>query len=229
MDIYGLNLSTGIEKAKFDELLKFVNIEKQVKINRFRRYEDAQRSLFAELLLRNVLCLKLNIPNESIAFGQNEYGKPFISNFTGVHFNLSHSHDWVVCAVSDMPVGIDIEVVKPIDLDIAKRFFSAGEYENLVSKKEHERVQSFFEYWTLKESYIKAWGRGLSAPLNSFTIKTNFPEIKVLTDNEYSRCFFRQYNIDNSYKMAVCSEKEDFPEGVLIKSIEEIYEFFVLY
>ncbi len=227
MEVYGLSLTEDMEKTRFNELLEFVDAEKKDRIGRFLRYEDAQRALLADLLIRNVLCRKLKVPNSCINFDKNEYGKPFLKNYTGVHFNISHSYAWVVCAVSDEPVGIDIEKIKPMDLDIAKRFFSKDEYESLVSKNDYEQLQGFFEFWSLKESYIKAWGKGLSVPLDSFTIRIDLQDIKVLTDNEYNNCFFRQYDIDKDYKMAVCSEKKDFPDSVVIKTIEEIYDFFI--
>lgn len=227
MEVYGLNLSGEMDKTSFNELLEFVDAEKKDRIMRFIRFEDAQRALLADLLVRYTLCRKLNINNSCIAFGKNDYGKPFLMNYTGVHFNISHSHAWVVCAVSDIPIGIDIEAIKPIDMDIAKRFFSKEEYGSLVSKNHVERLQGFFELWSLKESYIKAWGKGLSVPLDSFIIQIGQNDIKVCTDNEYNNCFFKQYDMDKDYKMAVCCKKGDFPDSVVIKTTEELYGFFI--
>ncbi|MDM8569583.1 4'-phosphopantetheinyl transferase superfamily protein, partial [Thiotrichales bacterium HSG1] len=83
-------------------------------------------------------------------------------------FNLSHTQGLIACAiVLRQDIGIDIENVNrnSANRDIAKRFFSAQEVVDLSSKPTH----SFFDYWTLKESYIKACGMGLSLPLHKFT------------------------------------------------------------
>lgn len=59
----------------------------------------------------------------------NEFGKPFIMGKPRVQFNLSHAENYIVCAISDEPVGIDVEIMKPIDLEIAERFFTSDETE----------------------------------------------------------------------------------------------------
>lgn len=226
IDIFALRLPSYLQKETFDRLLKCVDSEKQDKVKRFIRYEDAQRALYADLLIRRIICEKLEIENHNIIFDKNSYGKPFLKNYQDFHFNLSHSKDWIVCAVGSNPVGIDVEVVKPMEMDIARRFFSAEEYAGIVSKDERERVSHFFELWTLKESYIKAWGKGLSIPLDSFTMRINGHTIEIETENEFNNCFFRQYHIDPGYKMAVCSVKDDFPDEVVIVKSEELHHFF---
>nr|WP_143192121.1 hypothetical protein [Paenibacillus helianthi] len=80
--------------------------------------------MLAEVLIRRIIYDDLNIFNKDIVFGTNEYGKPFLENVTDFHFDISHAESWVVCATSKHPVGIDIEHVKPIDFEIAKRYFS---------------------------------------------------------------------------------------------------------
>lgn len=229
IDIYTLRLPSGLEKKRFDELLQYVSSEKQDRIKRFLRYEDAQRALYAELLIRRIICEKLDIKNSDIVFDKNSYGKPFLENCRDFHFNLSHSKDWIVCAAGSIPVGIDVEVVKPMEMDIARRFFSKEEYAGIVSKDESERLSHFFELWTLKESYIKAWGKGLSIPLDSFTMRINGNVIEIETENEFNNCFFRQYHIDPEYKMAVCSVKEDFPEELSHMESDRLCEFFLTY
>jgi phosphopantetheinyl transferase len=88
------------------------------------------------------------------------------------HFNISHSGGHVVCAVCDEPVGIDVEVVKPIDMNIANRFFSEDERERIFSGPEDERgrLGLFYDVWTRKESFIKMTGEGLSRPLKAFSV-----------------------------------------------------------
>jgi len=205
--------------------LGFLPKEKKDKIKRFINYEDALMSLTAEILIRAVVCSKLGIKNESVKFNRTTYGKPYLEGYDDFHFNLSHSGSWVVCAVSSKPVGIDIEKIREVDLDIAKRFFSKEEASDLFAKEDNEKTEYFFELWTLKESYIKADGRGLSLPLNSFFFRIENDNVIFVSESEKKKFFFKRYDIDKGYKLAVCSMESHFPEDVEIKSFEEVCKF----
>lgn len=108
-------------------------------------------------------------------FERNEHGKPEVVGPVGratLRFNLSNTHGLVACAITrDVDVGIDIES-RERDSDalaIADRYFSESEVIALRALPEHEQVRRFFEYWTLKEAYIKARGMGLAIPLGQFS------------------------------------------------------------
>jgi 4'-phosphopantetheinyl transferase len=109
-------------------------------------------------------------------FDTIENGKPVLSNARQpVEFNISHTKSLIVAAI--MPanpghtVGVDVEAVRPDRsiLEVATRYFAADEVEELNSLPETMRLARFYEYWTLKESYIKASGKGLSVPLMDFS------------------------------------------------------------
>ena len=122
------------------------------------------------MLARKAIALRCDVPEESIEFGKGEYGKPFAKNLN-VEFSVSHSDNLVVCAVSDCPIGIDVEKIRPIDLNIAEEFCSEGELEYIfggdrkevgyLACGEDEALTRFFEIWTAKEAYSKFTGRGL--------------------------------------------------------------------
>jgi 4'-phosphopantetheinyl transferase len=104
-----------------------------------------QRGLFADLLVRKVLIEEFNLTNEEIHFSIDEYGKPYCEFINNFHFNVSHSGDWVVCAVDNKPIGIDIEKISKIDLDISKNFFSDKEHEDLLLS--NDPYDYFFTLW----------------------------------------------------------------------------------
>ncbi|NJD01078.1 MAG: 4'-phosphopantetheinyl transferase superfamily protein [Ruminiclostridium sp.] len=223
IEIYAIGIpEKNIQLKYFNECLQYVDKQKQVEIKRYVRHEDAQRVLMADILIRTIICGKLKIKNKEISFGSNEYGKPFLIGAENFHFNNSHSGEWVVCAIDDLPIGIDVEMIQSIDFDIAERFFSKEEYKDFLSKDESEKLPYFYDLWTLKESYIKAVGKGLSIPLDTFSIRVCDDGIKFKTKNEFKDCFFRQYNIDGSYKLAVCAGSGIFPENIIMKSCDEV-------
>lgn len=113
-----INAQQQIERLKL-----FVSSEKRVAADRFRFLIDARRTLLGEVLVRQTIHDMYDLPMDQIVFETEGNGKPVVRQLPSFHFNLSHSGDWVVCAVDDAPVGIDIEEIKPIDLAIAKRFF----------------------------------------------------------------------------------------------------------
>lgn len=222
MNIYCVNISKGMEPEAFEALQKYVRDEKQAQIRRFRFREDAIRSLLAELIVRTIIMDTYNIKNEQISFKKNEHGKPYIEELRDFHYNLSHSGDWVVCAADEAAVGIDVEQIKPIDLKIANRFFTENECKDILSKPEGERIEYFFDLWTLKESYIKACGMGLAIPLNSFEFRVEGESISFSTKRDEKDFYFKQYSIDDSYKLSVCSTHNRFPDKVVIRSVEDI-------
>ncbi len=223
-----VNLDDMLEKSKFERLVSCVSAEKHDRIGRFYRYEDALRTLIGDILARYLLCRRLTVRNQELAFGVNHYGKPYLTNYTGVEFNISHSGKWVACAVDDLPVGIDVEQIKPVGMDIAERFLSKEEFGCLTAKGIAEREAYFYALWVLKESYIKAIGEGLSMPLDSFTIRIGKETVSVHPVHASGSYYFKQYHIGGDYRMAVCSVKNEFPHDINFINIHELYEAVLL-
>lgn len=221
LKIYAVKINQ-IEKQLFDRMLLHVSNEEQKRIKRFKKYEDALRGLTAKILLRFIVVSILGMDNKSICFEKNEYGKPLLAGVKDFHFNLSHSGDWVVCAVDNVPVGIDVEKIRDVNLNLSERFFTKEEHDYLSAMDSKKRTEAFFELWTLKESYIKAEGRGLSIPLNSFSFSISRGNIDFKNSNNYDKWYFKQYEIDPFYKLSVCSKNKDFPEEVKDFTMEEL-------
>jgi 4'-phosphopantetheinyl transferase len=213
MDVYAVRLDfqEEIDPLVFEGLMNCVSSEKKERLKRFYRREDTLRGLFADLLSRHMIMQKTGLENEEIFFTTNEYGKPFLKDREDIQFNLSHSGVWVVGVIDHQVVGIDVERIQEIDLDISKNYFSPDEHEDLMSKA--DKFDYFFTLWALKESYIKILGKGLSHPLNAFSIKFIKPgEIIINVEGQRIKdIFFRQYDVDEAYKMAVCAAHDQIP------------------
>ncbi len=222
-EIYAVKLSEKMEHSLFNNLLSCVSEEKQARIQRFVRWKDAHRALIGDILIRTIISERMQLKNEEIIFVLNEYGKPFLKDSETFHFNISHSGAWVICAFDNSPIGADVEFIRPIDSDIAKRFFSKGEHSDLLAEKDDsERLRYFYDLWTLKESYIKAAGKGLSIPLDSFTIRIHDGDITLETENEFRACHFSRYEIDRDYKLSVCATGKAGRGNIEIKRMEEL-------
>jgi 4'-phosphopantetheinyl transferase len=224
MNIHCISINGRIEEEAFNTLMHLVSREKRDKIERYLRREDAQRALVADILVRVLVCKKTGIRNKELDFFQNKFGKPFIRNAEGFFFNVSHSGEWVVCAINDAETGIDVEKLKDPNIDIAKSFFSREEYEDLIHKDECMRLSYFYDLWTLKESYVKALGKGFSEPLDSFTIKIQGDAIRCISRNNPDNLSFRKWDLDSEYKLAVCSCNIPREVYLNVQSFEDFYE-----
>jgi 4'-phosphopantetheinyl transferase len=142
--------------------------------DRLHRSEDRRRYLIGRLLTRGLLSRYLQQDPRSLRFVHSEHGRPELApqpKSPSLNFNLSHAFGMVACCVTaGNSVGVDIEDLhRPVAaLPIAMRFFAPIEAEDLRRRADDTRRRRFFEYWTLKEAYVKATGEGLSIPLNQF-------------------------------------------------------------
>lgn len=225
-EVFALKIDSGTKECNYDRLMSFVSSEKQARIKKYRMHEDVLRALFGDLMIRYVICTKQNLTNEDLVFKLNDYGKPYLLGNTDFHFNISHSGQWVVCIADSSPAGIDVEGIRGMDIKIAERFFSKDELIDINSKQPCDRVDYFFQLWTLKESYIKACGKGMSIPLDSFSIRMAANNIYVEDSNKSSKWYFKQYDIGEGYKMAACSMHNNFPDDVKKVGVSELAEFF---
>ncbi len=216
-----VNIGNNLEKVAFDILLNYVSEDKKAQIHRFYHFEDSQRALIGNILSRYAICKNLNIKNSDLTFDKNEYGKPFLLGQNDIHFNISHSGKWVVCAVSDYPVGIDVEVIKHTEFDIAKRFFSKDEYKELQKQPDEQKQAYFYKLWTLKESYIKAVGKGLSIPLDSFTVSVENSSIIDSSETLVDYSLFHSALDENSF-YAVCAKNIDSCRKIIF-DVEELF------
>lgn len=194
---------------EFARNMHFVSNEKQQQIVKFRFDIDKKLSLYSEIIVRQLACKELNIENEDLIFDRNEFGKPYLIDYPEFHFNISHTRNAIAVAISDKPVGIDIERIKDADLNIARRFFTEQEQAYILCN-ELDQLKRFYEIWTKKEAYIKYMGKGLSIPLKSFDV-TEY----VIRDR--INCFEI-----NGYAVSVCRDDETRRSDIKIISEEEL-------
>jgi 4'-phosphopantetheinyl transferase len=200
------------EISLFGDIIPYLSEEKRDRIYRFININDSLRTLVGEKLIRLIIAEELGLTVEEILIKNDKFGKPYLSGADDFHFNISHSGDFVVCAVSCQPVGIDIEQIQPIDLNIVNNYFSGQEYEDLMMQNDRNRLDYFYDLWTMKESYLKAVGSGITVPLDSFTVRINGNDSEV-TGIPDEFCF-KRYRFHENYKLSVCGIEREFAEEI---------------
>lgn len=224
--ILSMDIKSNVLNDNFNELLTFLDVYNRYKILKVKNKEAQIRSLAGQLLIRSIIHNDLNIPNTDIMFSKNEYGKPYLENNPDFHFNISHSQNQIVCVSSCNCVGIDIQHIELISLDLARKFFTKQEYLHLINLYPYrKRLEAFYDIWTLKESFIKAVGKGLHIPLNTFNLVHEDKLVSSIHFDE-SSYYFKQYNTIENYKLSVCSVSPDFASHVLHVEPEHLTRFF---
>lgn len=177
---------------------------------RFERLQNPavrQESLGAGLLFSFAMRRRGVDPDAPVAF--LPAGKPVLSGRDDAHFSLSHAGRYVLCAVSDRPVGADVQPVRSVNLSIARRFHP-DEQAWLSALPEDERQAGLFRLWTRKEAWVKAVSRDRMLALD---------EANVLRD--VGGLFFRDYTIAADVPAAVCGAEEP-PEAFIPVPMAEL-------
>jgi 4'-phosphopantetheinyl transferase len=186
-----------------------------------------QRKILGEMLLRGILHREFNINPNQIKTDLTTNGKPVLLSHPEIHFNISHSGQWVVVAFSSSQVGVDVEKIRKVNLNIARRFFSEEENRALFSLPANKQTDYFFDLWTLKESFLKALGTGLTKPLKSFTVMRS-GETYRLSGSDAGRHFrMKQLHIDRGYKLSVCSIHDKISEHFSVLYINDLLELLI--
>lgn len=152
-----------ISKMSDDEFIKFCYGEKgttKEKMQKLNQKRAKKLSVAAGALVRSAIAEEFNIDKDAIRFRRDKKGKPYTES-AKVEFSISHSKNIAVCAISDRPVGIDIEKMRDVNFNVAKKLFTPDE-QNYVFQIKKLQKQRFFEVWTRKEAYVKLIGFGIS-------------------------------------------------------------------
>jgi 4'-phosphopantetheinyl transferase len=195
------------------------------KAKKFRFQRDQKRFIATHGCTRKILSNYLSLPPVLISYVHNEFGKPELAdeiNPEKLHFNLSHSEDIALLGISSgKRVGVDIERIVPnrATEEVARRFFSPSEVDQIVSLPEDQQIPAFYRCWTRKEAYIKTRGEGMSIPLDQFEVSCSPEEIpKILhvqgDRDEASRWSIHHIEPLKGYVAALAVEGH--PEGLLL-------------
>lgn len=174
---FGLESALNLYQSCFDVL----SSEEQTRAGKFHFEQDQLAYVFYHGLQRKILAsyIENTYPGE-LVFSIGEHGKPFLENYLGnlkLSFNLSHTKQYAMLAVTSYlddqcQLGVDIEQNTRVRdyIALAKRFFHPKETEQLLLAPEDQQQALFFKFWTAKEAFVKAIGRGVSFGLENFCV-----------------------------------------------------------
>lgn len=155
-------------------------------------------SKIRENLLSTSFLKEKGIPFSKCEIYYNKYGKPLIKD-NSFYFNLSHTRGLLCCAISDRPIGIDCEFVRPFDNRLINKVLTENERRDLYLSPSPQT--EFFKYWTLKESYVKMKGVGITYPFSK--ISFNFDNENIISSDP--QAYFKILRIEECF-VSVCTD-----------------------
>lgn len=223
LQIYALQVDWSAT-FPWETFLRCVGKKKRDQLSRLNNQEDRVRGLLADLLVREILTQQWGIPWKQIRLAVNPFGKPFLPR-ASVQFNVSHSGNWVVAAFDSETIGIDVQVMEPLDYGSLSEYFLTGyECRQIFEKEQSMQLGTFYRFWTGKESYVKAIGEGLSIDLKSFHLSMQDMTIVSRTAENDERWNVRFYDISPHYSLSVCSQSTGFPHQPVLVVMENLIE-----
>lgn len=229
-----------VDATQADDYRELLSIDELARNARYRFARDRHRDLIARALLRTVLSEALDCHPKNLEFELGEHGKPCLLANSAVpvvdklQFNLSHAGDWVVLALAHSKVGVDIEYTPRNNdvLAIADRYFFGSEIDELRSFPEHLQRERFFDYWTLKEAYMKARGEGISLGLDNFGFSvvkgdTISIEMRACLDDDPNQWQFFCVTPEADYRLSIALNAKNAPlvfceERIPLKSVSPL-------
>lgn len=225
---YLFRVSELQDAASYDAASLKIDRSRREKLSGFRQEADRQRSLGAGLLLQfayrtytahrqepepaqqsrlRVITLEelLNLPApEEFVYVYGKQGKPAVEEPAGFYFSLSHSGDYVLCSVADREIGADIQQTgSRVKETMLRRVMTEKEIKAYNCLKDEDKKKAFYRCWTIKESYCKLTGRGLSEDMRFFQIDPSCN--RILGQTGELKAVFQEYLWEEAYYISICT------------------------
>lgn len=208
--VYIANTAPLGEEEVYRLLYHSMDQDRRAKADRFLFAKDKRLCIGAGALLRAAL-EKEGIFRYSIA--KHPGGKPYLAGNGNLYFNLSHSGEMVMCAISDREVGCDVEKKDGFDRKLADYVMTDDDLNRIYQQEgEQGRADMFFRLWTLKESYMKATGLGILLEPKTFGMEFYQGGIRAVPCADSRKFYFREYLTDDGYCYSCCGLSEAFPD-----------------
>ena len=215
VEVWTVRQEAPAVQSRLPAYLDLLTEDEKQRRQRFAMEDDRVRFVLGRTLARLMLSQYAAVAPRDWPIEIDERGRPELTRrppgVPDLRFNLSHTPGLIACAVTiGREVGVDVEFIgrRIVHDDIPERFFSAREVADLRALPRDDQAHVFFDYWTLKESYIKARGLGLALPLGQFTFVRHHdapPTIEFAPElpDDPATWQFAQYWPTRDHRMAV--------------------------
>ncbi len=200
----------GLELSE-DKWLPYLSKERWERSKKRAGEQERRRYLGAEILLNRSLEILQDDIVLPVSYIRNQYGKPYLLPPNDHWYvNWSHSGEYVLCAVADREVGVDLQYMRPgVKESVVNRVLQPKEMEVYKKIPPAKHQECFYQYWVIKESYLKAIGTGFHIALSQFYIDMTgqYPRIRSGEDKRYYDCRLLAFK-DADYVAAICCAGE---------------------
>lgn len=190
----------GLIKPAEDELERAARYVTDVHSRRYLRARQA---------IRKVLSAETGIGAEDLHIVAGVDGRPeLFSAHDRVHFNISHSGELILLGLCrEAQIGVDLEVISPIEKNLVERFFSLAEQSALERIPEADWLRCFYRCWTRKEAFVKGMGKGLKLPLDKFDVSIgDVPQLLACQFADPSAWTMGSLSVAEHYEAVVAAE-----------------------
>lgn len=177
--IFAAELKKPLSQYEFSLFMALMDNERKTKAESLKVKSKADISLVGNALAKHAINNIFKIPVKDLVFALTRKDKPFLLNHKGVHFNISHCDNYAVCAVSTMPVGIDIQRITVYNPRISNRFFTLRQIDEINNSIDKDLAYS--RIWTRREAYAKLTGEGI--------LKKDYNDDLVISSFQYLNYF----------------------------------------
>ncbi len=218
INTYYMDVRQLDEEKRFEEQLHRLSAFRQMKTAVLRHERDKRRSVGAGTVLDAAL-RDYGLREREMEYHMGENGKPYLKYHKELYFSLSHSGDYAICSIGGREMGNDIEMVRSGKQRVADRFFT--EEERLwidAAGSGEEADERIFRIWTVKESFMKATGKGMSLPLDDFSVQmeAEHGRIRIRQTVEAKYFHVKEYrNIDGYCVSVCCKESRNLGEELI--------------
>lgn len=202
-----------------------MSADERARHDRFVFEKDRHQFLVTRGAIRTLIGRYLDVDPAGCAFEADRFGRPALVRPPGAElaFNISHTAGLVVCAFAREPeIGVDVEdASRASEPGLARRFFSPDEADALEGLPDRQRAARFYEYWTLKEAYMKARGMGLSLPLDGFSMRLDAHPVTIrftdAIDDDPRTWQFAQFTPSPRHRLAVAVRRRGSDRAILVR------------
>lgn len=196
-------INDDIAGFDFDAALPLLSEQRRQQALSFKHEQGRKTCAAAYLLLREGLRREYGI-TEAPLFEYGEYGKPHLVGYPDIHFSLSHCREAVLCVISNLPVGADIESIRPYNESLVRY---------TMNEKEQQQIQQsvrpdveFIRLWTQKEAVCKLSGKGINNQMT--TVLKGSESFKTVVNLEQGYVYSVIYSCQSQYVPHHSSSKD---------------------